>query len=158
MLESLTKFLIYVVDDDEDDRYLLQSIFADYFDDCELRLFENGSTLLTQLTHRLDNQLPDLILLDMDMPILNGVDTLRLLAQDTVLRRIPTVILTSSEAGRHIDLCYQLGANSYVNKGANYVQMLRTVGYLRNYWLETAHGLTSPRGQSKRRYFSYGLN
>ncbi|RIV21200.1 response regulator [Fibrisoma montanum] len=158
MLDNLTKFLVYVVDDDEDDRYLLQSIFADYFDDCDVRLFENGSTLLTQLTHRLDNQLPDLILLDMDMPILNGVDTLRLLAQDSVFRLIPTVILTSSATGRHIDLCYQLGANSYVNKGANYVQMLRTVGYLRNYWLETSRGPSSWTCQPKRRYVSYGMN
>jgi CheY-like chemotaxis protein len=134
----MTDHLIYLVEDDEDDRQLLASIFEDFFSHCNLRYFDHGAQLMIALTHRLDGHLPELILLDLIMPVWNGFDTLRYLKNDADLKLIPTLVLTTSRQPKDIERCYELGSNAVMSKPRSYTQWVSLIGRLQTYWLEVA--------------------
>jgi CheY-like chemotaxis protein len=79
--------------------------------------------------------LPELILLDLNMPGLDGRDVLKALKQDPVLRIIPVVIFTTSANARDVEECYRLGANGYFTKPLAYRDLENKVGLLMQYWL-----------------------
>lgn len=78
---------------------------------------------------------PKVILLDLKMPKVNGFEVLKALKSDERTRRIPVVILTSSKEDPDIELCYNLGANSYIVKPVNFDSFVKTMGELGMYWL-----------------------
>ena len=78
---------------------------------------------------------PKLILLDMKMPKLNGLDLLRRLKSNDETKSIPVVMLTSSREERDLKECYKLGVNSYIVKPINYEAFCEVVEHLRLYWL-----------------------
>ncbi|GAB3890155.1 response regulator [Spirosoma agri] len=135
-MPDFSRPLIYAVDDDEDDRYLLQRIFSEHFKECTLRLFDNGSNLLTHLTHQLDGRLPDLIILDLEMPVFNGIELLRFLKENEAFRGIPVSILSAMHHKQHIERCYELGTTSYVSKEQSYVQLVSSIQHLQHHWSE----------------------
>lgn len=81
------------------------------------------------------SQLPRLILLDIKMPRIDGIEVLRQLKQDPVTRMIPVVIMTSSNEERDILKSYALGVNSYVVKPVDFEGFFRAVSELGLYWL-----------------------
>ncbi|QJW89651.1 response regulator [Spirosoma taeanense] len=123
--------LIYAVDDDPDDCVLLQQVFSSRHSDCQLRCLDDGSQLLIWLTHRLDGRLPDLILLDLHMPVLNGFDVLRLLKQDDVFSRIPIVVISSSDHDNDLKRCEELGGVAFITKSGSYRQLAKLLDDLR---------------------------
>lgn len=78
---------------------------------------------------------PRLILLDIKMPKVDGLEVLRRVKGDERLRMVPVVLLTSSREDRDIDTSYQLGANSYVVKPVDFDRLIKTVQGLGLYWL-----------------------
>jgi CheY-like chemotaxis protein len=79
---------------------------------------------------------PDLILLDLNLPRMNGREVLAAIKADVALREIPVVILTSSAAERDIVESYRLQANCYVTKPVDLEQFLTVVKTLEQFWLE----------------------
>jgi CheY-like chemotaxis protein len=79
--------------------------------------------------------LPDLILLDLKMPRIDGLEVLRQLKSTPVLRRIPVVILTSSREEGDRAMSYETGANSYLVKPVSFDGMLEVVRKIEDYWL-----------------------
>jgi CheY-like chemotaxis protein len=110
------KYLIYVVEDDEDDRIIFQRTLVHQSINCSVHFFSHGADLFIQLTHFLNGRLPDIIFLDLDMPVMNGYDTLRLLKQTEPYNRIPVIIRTGYETLETINHCYELGCHAYVTK------------------------------------------
>lgn len=108
--------LIYVVDDGHDEHYLLKLILADQQATCGLRFFNDGAQLLTQLTHRLDNRLPDLILLNLQMSILPGYEVLLLLKRDAAWKSIPVIAYNASARTTTINHYADLGYTASLNK------------------------------------------
>ena len=135
-MPQFSRPLIYAVDDDEDDRYLLQQIFSEHFKECTLRLFDNGANLLTHLTHKLDGRLPDLIILDLEMPVFSGIELLRFLKENEAFRGIPVSILSAMHHKTHIERCYELGTTSYMSKEQSYVQLVSSIQHLQHHWSE----------------------
>lgn len=77
---------------------------------------------------------PALILLDLKMPKINGIELLRAIKQDPVLRVIPVVMLTSSREEADLAHCYASGANAYVVKPVEFDEFMKTVGELGLFW------------------------
>ncbi len=78
---------------------------------------------------------PALILLDLKLPKVNGVEVLRAIKLDEQLKTIPIVVLTSSNETRDLEECYRLGVNSYVVKPVEFDQFTETVKQLGLYWM-----------------------
>ncbi|MGB7539961.1 MAG: response regulator [Anaerolineales bacterium] len=79
---------------------------------------------------------PDLILLDLNLPKKSGLEVLREIKADEELRRIPVVILTSSQAEQDIVRSYDLHANAYITKPVELAQFLSVVKAIEDFWLE----------------------
>lgn len=79
--------------------------------------------------------LPDIILLDLKMPGVDGFEVLRRIKDAPLLRRIPTIILTSSREDGDRALSYDTGANSYLVKPVSFVGFIEVVKEIRDYWL-----------------------
>ena len=79
--------------------------------------------------------LPAFVLLDLNMPGLDGRDVLGVLKKDVLLNTIPVIVFTSSSNARDIEECYRLGANSYLTKPIAYSALEEKVGLLTSYWL-----------------------
>ena len=79
---------------------------------------------------------PALILLDLNLPATDGREVLRQIKQDARFQTIPVVIFTTSARQRDIDLCYQLGANSYIVKPVDFQRLTRVLELLAVYWTE----------------------
>lgn len=105
--------LVYVAHDDQDNHPLLTTLFAKRLMPYTIRYFHNGSELITQLTHHLDNRLPDLILLDLQLPILTGYEVLQLLKQDSDWKHIPVIIYSSSVREADRKRCLHLGYSAF---------------------------------------------
>jgi two-component system response regulator len=81
---------------------------------------------------------PGLILLDLNMPGLDGRKTLQLIKEDDNLKKIPVIILTTSSDERDILDCYQMGANTYVQKPVSFEGLIEAIKRLKAYWFEFA--------------------
>ncbi len=78
---------------------------------------------------------PDLILLDLNLPKLDGRDVLAQLKQDPVLRKIPIIVLTTSSAREDIEQSYRLHANCYISKPVEYGEFLEVIRLIEDFWL-----------------------
>ncbi len=102
---------------------------------------EDGSEALDFLFNRgkyeerKNNASPKIVLLDLKLPKLNGLEVLREIKKNEHTRRIPVVIVTSSAEDPDIKLAYELGANSYVVKPVNFEAFTEVMSNLGLYWL-----------------------
>lgn len=81
------------------------------------------------------SSMPQVILLDLKMPKIDGLEVLRRLRADTRTAHLPVVILTSSKEERDLMNGYKLGANSYIRKPVDFIQFTEAVKQLKMYWL-----------------------
>jgi two-component system response regulator len=81
---------------------------------------------------------PGLVLLDLNMPGLDGRKTLQAIKLDEALKSIPVIILTTSSDERDVQACYQLGANTYVQKPVSFEGLIEAIQRLKSYWFEFA--------------------
>lgn len=81
---------------------------------------------------------PGIILLDLNMPGLDGRQTLKLIKQNPALKQIPVVVLTTSDDERDVKGCYELGANTYIQKPVDFDGLIAAIKQLKEYWFEFA--------------------
>ena len=86
---------------------------------------------------------PALILLDLKLPKVSGLEVLRCLKSDDRTREIPVIVLSSSKEDRDVARCYEMGVNSYVVKPVDFDRFTETVQRIGTYWLQTNEGPTS---------------
>jgi len=80
-------------------------------------------------------QVPSLVLLDLKLPKVNGLEVLQCVREDAHLRRLPVVVLTSSREEQDVIRSYDLGANSFIQKPVDYEQFLNAIKQLGIYWM-----------------------
>lgn len=135
--------IILLVDDDADDRLLMQDAFEESKMDCRLHLTEDGNELLDYLYRRgkfaplQGEPYPEVILLDLNMPRKDGRQALQDIKSDEQLRHIPIVVFTTSKSPEDIARSYRLGANSFVVKPISFEKLLDVVRTIGKYWLDT---------------------
>jgi two-component system, response regulator len=93
-------------------------------------LFATGASAGGDVAH-----IPALVLLDLKLPKVDGLEVLRQIRADVRTRRLPVVVLTSSQAEQDIIASYDLGANSYIRKPVDFNQFAEAVRHLGLYWL-----------------------
>lgn len=132
---------ILLADDDPDDRLMAADALAEARVSNPLICVEDGEELLDYLFGTgsyVDHppQRPGLILLDLNMPRVDGREALARIKQDPTLKRIPIVVLTTSEADEDIVQTYDLGVNSFITKPVSYNGLVEVMRGLGHYWLE----------------------
>lgn len=131
---------ILMADDDEEDCVLTAKAFRKNHFGNELHFVHDGEELLDYLHNRgrfadaASHPQPGLILLDLNMPRMDGREALEALKSDPRLRHIPVVVLTSSKAELDVVASYNLGVNSYITKPVTFEGLVSVVGNLGNYW------------------------
>ena len=108
-------FSIVIADDDQDDRSFIKEALLRRAFGGRFQCVEDGGQLL-QYLKRTEKTLPDLILLDLNMPLVDGYQALSEIKQDPLLKSIPTMILTSSSKPEDEPVCYELGCDKFYRK------------------------------------------
>lgn len=142
MKQGAQPIVILMADDDADDRILTRDALQESRVLNDLRFVEDGEELLDYLHRRGkyadqdEYPRPGLILLDLNMPKKDGREALKEIKADPELRRIPIVVMTTSQAEEDIYRSYDLGASSFITKPVTFerlVELMRTMG---QYWVE----------------------
>jgi len=134
VLESQFVTIIIVEDDPGHSKLIEKNLRRGGLEN-PIKTFENGQLTLDYLKGRGNfedrpiNQ-SILLLLDINMPVMNGVELLQILKQDNKLREIPVIMLTSTDDQREIDECYSLGCNLYVPKPVEFDRFSEAVSKL----------------------------
>lgn len=130
---------ILLVEDNPDDVALTARAFKKNKIQNEIAVARDGAEALTYLFGNGDGQppqpLPQLVLLDLQLPKVGGLDVLRRIRSHERTRLLPVVILTSSREERDLVEGYSLGANSYIRKPVDFGQFMEAVRQLELYWL-----------------------
>jgi CheY-like chemotaxis protein len=134
---------ILMADDDEDDRLLTADALKRSRLLNELRFVVDGQDLLHYLRGEgvyaadgIDAPRPGIILLDLNMPKMDGREALAEIKADPDLRRIPVIVLTTSEAEEDIFRTYDLGVNSFVTKPVTFEGLAEVMKTLTHYWFD----------------------
>ena len=131
---------ILVAEDDLDDQFLLKTAFIENGSHESLDFVEDGTEVLHYLASvdKGINTYPDIIMLDLNMPKMNGKEVLLHIKQHPVFKKIPVVIYTTTKNEVEVKRCYELGANTYIVKPSNFEAMVKVVDSICKYWLATA--------------------
>ena len=130
MIEDLT---IMIAEDDADDLQFISAALRRNHFSGSVRSVSDGNRLLQMLKDKRAQTLPDLILLDLNMPFKNGFEALKEMQQDTALKAIPTIVLTSSSSKEDEKKCYELGATKFYHKPHSLVEYDNVAGSIVNF-------------------------
>jgi CheY-like chemotaxis protein len=143
---------VLYVEDEEDDVFLLRHAFKEAGVANPLLSVPDGEAALEYLSgtgeyaNRADHLVPLLLLLDINMPKVSGLEVLKWLRAQPNLRTLPTLILSSSAQDSDIRQAYELGANGYLVKPSALDQLLVLARAIRDFWLIHNHAPQLPRG------------
>jgi len=129
------KYSVFIVDDDEDDRESIKDAFLANKHHYDYVFMKNGDQLLD---HLIANPVPhqdSLILLDLNMPGINGRDILKEIKSTENLKPIPVIVLTTSSSEKDKIASYELGANCFVTKPDTYSDLVHIADSIAKLWL-----------------------
>jgi CheY-like chemotaxis protein len=131
----MTEKVILLVEDNPDDEALTVRAFARSNVANRIDVSRDGAEALDYLVGSPARPLPTLVLLDLKLPKVDGLEVLRRIRAEERTRNLPVVILTSSREEQDLIESYRLGVNSYVRKPVDFTQFMQAVQTLGLYWL-----------------------
>lgn len=137
----ITSKKILLIEDNMDDELLTIRALKKHYPSYEIDVARDGVEALDYLFEKDRNNikdvstLPKLIILDLQLPKMDGIEVLRCIKSNIYTAMIPVVVLTSSNENGDILKSYGLGANSFIRKPVDYLQFLKVAGYIGLYWL-----------------------
>ena len=131
---------ILLVDDDHNDVTLMINALREAHFGNEIIVAEDGEEALDFLYRRgrfseYQGDYPVFILLNIKMPLLNGIEVLKLIRNDHSFEKIPVIMMTSSRDTTDLEECYKHGANSFVVKPVNIIDFIDVVKKVGQYWI-----------------------
>lgn len=129
--------LLIIADDDLDDQALVKDALQEHKMSMENTIFVNDGQELMETLSIIKPQ-PTIILLDLNMPRLDGRKALKSIKTSEVYKHIPVLIFTTSNAQHDIDLSYSQGANSYFTKPVSFDGLMQVIDIIKRYWFEQA--------------------
>ncbi|MCW2286776.1 two-component system response regulator [Rhodoblastus acidophilus] len=136
--------IVLVAEDHIHDKIILEEVFSRAGIKADLRFVGDGEQLLDYLNRRGRYAeegaapTPALILLDLNMPRLDGRRVIRMMRGDETLRHFPVIALSTSESQKHITEAYSIGINAYLVKPANIPDYVAKIASLWQFWMATA--------------------
>lgn len=133
--------VMLLVEDNPRDVRLVREALSEHAIKCELHTASDGEQALRMLRREGEHAglpVPDLVLLDINLPIVNGIEVLEAVKSDPLLRTIPVLILSTSSADSDVMRCYGLHANSYLVKPPDFDDFSRMIGEVQSFWFQTA--------------------
>tara|TARA_R110000868_G_scaffold380920_4_gene647238 strand:- start:151 stop:591 length:441 start_codon:yes stop_codon:yes gene_type:complete len=130
---------ILLVEDNEGDIILTLEAFEQCNVKTDISVAKNGQEALDFLNKKgdfIDAKRPDLILLDINIPIYNGHEVLEKIKSDPVLKKIPVIVLTTSSSKNDLNKAYSNHCNSYVEKPLNIEEFLAAILKIEQFWLQ----------------------
>ena len=134
MSHSLNKINILLADDDTEDRELFAEALEESGIDYNLKTFENGKQLVDYLNSP-DQEIPNLLFLDLNMPLLSGLESLKIIRSNSALDNMPVAIYSTSSSENDKNSTFESGANLYISKPSDFSQlkkMLKQVVLMRD--------------------------
>jgi CheY-like chemotaxis protein len=131
---------ILLVEDNEGDVLLTREALSDAAINSKVTVSRDGEQAITYLNNALTNPadlLPDLILLDINLPKIDGKEVLRYIKNNPSLKKIPVVMLTTSSSELDIADSYSNNANCFISKPVNIDKFFDVVKMIENFWLTT---------------------
>jgi CheY-like chemotaxis protein len=122
---------IILAEDDEDDQMFFRDALQEISSEIDLQINDNGEELMSALTKEC-SLIPDIIFLDLNMPIKDGFTCLQEIRFNDKFKNCPVIILTTSNNPEHIELAYQFGANLFVSKPNNFYDLKITLNNIIN--------------------------
>jgi two-component system, response regulator len=136
MNNNLPLEILLIEDDDQDAELTMRAMHEYNIGNKIIRLIDGQEALDYFFSPKsVENEIPRLILLDIKLPGINGLEVLKSLKNSEITKTIPVVILTSSTQEKDIQTCYQLGVNSYISKPVEFDNFVATMKTLGMYWL-----------------------
>jgi CheY-like chemotaxis protein len=129
---------VLLVEDDPGDVVMTREAFADYKIRNELHVVSNGADAMAFLRREgeyADAPVPDLVLLDLNLPRMDGREVLAAIKADPALRTIPVVVLTTSDAEDDVTSSYSLHANAYVTKPVDFERFVDVVRQIDDFFV-----------------------
>lgn len=120
MKKHIEDILIYSVDDDKDERFFIKEAFTEFVAENQLRFFSNGLEVINALAE--SETLPDFIMMDLNMPLMNGKEALYEIKKNSKWKNIPVIIFSTSNYERDIASCIDAGAEKYICKPASMME------------------------------------
>jgi CheY-like chemotaxis protein len=133
-----------MADDDPDDRLLTKEALEENQLNSELNFVRDGVELMDYLNqkksfNKTNAPKPDLILLDLNMPKMDGREALREIKENPNFKRIPVIVLTTSKAEADIINSYDLGVNSFISKPVLFNDLVEVTRQIGKYWFEVVN-------------------
>ncbi|MFZ2293973.1 MAG: response regulator [Polaromonas sp.] len=151
MIQPLSKqgreAVVLLVEDNADHAFLTREAFEEAQQKVNLQHVDNGEKCLAYLRRQAPYETaprPDLILLDIHMPRMNGYEVMEAIHRDDALRGIPVVVLTTSATSLDVNRMYQLGCNSYLVKPGDFYIFTEAIRQLAQYWFNLVVLPSSP--------------
>jgi len=120
---------IFLSDDDIDDRLFFKSAFEEVCCGHSLSLFENNTHLLEQLNQE-DTSLPDIVFIDLNMPMINGLECLRLIREIPRLKNLPVIVYSTIRSEVFIEEVRTLGAAHFIKKPYDFYELVNLIKYV----------------------------
>jgi CheY-like chemotaxis protein len=133
-MKDNSKNLIFIVDDDPDDRQIILDAFLENNADIDYVFITSAEELLENLKSA-DTEFPDLVLLDLNMPGILGLQALKEIRGNKSYSQIPIIVLTTSTLPRDRKSSYELGASCFLTKPDSYSKLVEIVNAIVVLWL-----------------------
>ncbi|MES2828243.1 MAG: response regulator [Bacteroidota bacterium] len=133
---------IFYVEDDPDYAFILQTAISEVREDIVVGIVEDGRDAVSKLKSFADQKdKPKLILLDLNLPGLSGIDVLKMIKEMPHLKYIPVILFSTSDNPKDIKASYEFGANAFVTKPDGYTNLLSCLRTMHEFWFGQNRGV-----------------